>query len=626
MDRDTDRYRTLTRRGLVLGGIKVGLFSTLVARLYYLQVMEAQRFTMLAEENRISLRLVAPTRGVIVDRFGVALAVNQQNYRAVLVPERTRDVSQTLDLLSQIVPLSDADRRRIQREIQRKRRFMPVTLKENLTWDQVAQIELNTPDMPGVAIEVGEIRSYPFAEATAHFLGYVGAVAESELNGDPVLGLPGFRIGKGGMEKYHEKELRGVAGNSQLEVNAVGRVIRELARDEGQPGREITLTVDIALQQFCQERLKSQASAACVLMDIHTGGVYALASNPSYDPNQFTTGISAELWEELLSNPTSPLTNKCIAGQYAPGSTFKPIVALAALEAGLINARHTVVCPGHMDLGDHRFHCWKSKGGHGAVDLIDALKYSCDVYFYDLARRIGIDRIHDMAKRFGLGQMLGLDLPGERPGLIPSREWKQKALKQSWQQGESLIAAIGQGYVLSTPLQLAVMTSRLANGGYAVKPHLTKQIKASKSETVVWPAIGVQKQHLDMVLQGLNAVTNHPRGTAYKARISDPATEMAGKTGTSQVRRITMAERSTGVIKNEDLPWRERDHALFISYAPVAAPRYACAVIVEHGGGGSSIAAPIARDILVECQRRDPARATYTAAQARDEALHWRNG
>ncbi|CAO3446205.1 Peptidoglycan D,D-transpeptidase MrdA (EC 3.4.16.4) [Azospirillum argentinense] len=608
MDRDTDRYRLLTRRAAVLGGLKLAGLSALVGRLYYLQVVESARYTMLAEENRISLRLVAPSRGTIVDRFGAPLAVNQQNYRVVVVSERTRNIQDTLDKISKIVPLTDGDRRRVMRELHRKRRFVPVTVRENLTWEQVATIEMNTPDLPGVAIEVGEIRHYPEAEATAHILGYVGAVSEAELNGDPVLSLPGFRIGKAGMEKYHEKALRGTAGTSQLEVNAVGRVIRELSRDEGQPGREVQLTIDIGLQKFVQQRLAQEVSASCVVMDVHTGGIYALCSHPSYDPNQFTMGISAELWEELLSNQATPLNNKAVAGQYPPGSTFKPVVALAALESGLISRNHSVFCPGHMDLGDHRFHCWK-KGGHGTVDVVGALRHSCDVWFYDVSRRIGIDRIAEMANRFDMGQLTGLDLPHERPGLIPSIDWKKGAIGKPWAQGETLIAAIGQGYVLSTPMQLVAMTARLANGGFAVKPHLTKQIKALSGEQTSWPPIGVKKENLDLVLRGLYEVTNAPNGTAYKSRITEPGYEMAGKTGSAQVRRITMAERSTGVKKNEDLPWRERDHALFISYAPVSSPRYACAVFVEHGGGGSTAAAPIARDILLECQKRDPGRA-----------------
>ncbi|SMH58089.1 penicillin-binding protein 2 [Azospirillum agricola] len=610
IDRDTDRSRLLTRRALVLGGIKLAGLSTLVGRLYYLQVVESARYTMLAEENRISLRLIAPSRGTIVDRFGTPLAINQQNYRVVVVSERTRNIQETLDKISRIVPLTDSDRRRVMRELHRKRRFVPVTVRENLSWEQVATIEMNTPDLPGVSIEVGEIRNYPQAEATAHIMGYVGAVSEAELSGnsDPVLSLPGFRIGKAGIEKHHEKVLRGTAGTSQLEVNAVGRVIRELSRDEGQSGREVQLTIDMGLQRYVQERLSQEQSASAVVMDIHTGGIYALSSHPSYDPNQFTMGISAELWEELLANPATPLSNKAVAGQYPPGSTYKMVVALAGLESGIINSRHTVFCPGHMELGDHRFHCWK-RGGHGTVDMVGALRHSCDVFFYDVSRRVGVDRIAEMSRRFGLGERTGLDLPHERGGLIPSIAWKKATLGKGWDMGETLVASIGQGYVLATPLQLAVMTCRLANGGYAVKPHLTKQIKSVSGEQVTWPSLGVKKENLDVVLRGMYEVSNAPNGTAYKSRITQPGFELAGKTGSAQVRRITMAERSTGVKKNEDIPWRERDHALFVAFAPVHAPRYACSVFVEHGGGGSTAAAPIARDILLECQKRDPGRA-----------------
>ncbi|HEV7371254.1 penicillin-binding protein 2 [Arenibaculum sp.] len=607
MDRDTDRFRLLARRTLLLGGMKLGLASALVGRMYYLQVVESDRFKTLADENRISMRLVAPSRGQILDRFGVPLAVNEQNFRVVVVAEQARDVERTLALLSNIVPISDAEMRRILREIQRRRAFVPVTVKENLTWEQVAQIEMNAPDLPGASIEVGEIRSYPFQSATAHLLGYVGAVSEKELTGDPVLALPGFRIGKNGVEKHHEKDLRGQAGASRLEVNAVGRVIRELDRDEGQAGRDVTLTVDIGLQQYTQDRLAGEQSAAAVVLDVHTGGIYALCSSPSFDPNLFASGIPTSIWKDLTSDPTAPLTNKVIAGHYAPGSTFKMVVALSALEAGIINSRTPVFCPGHMVLGGHRFHCWK-KGGHGSVDVLGALRHSCDVYFYEVARRLGIDRIAETARRFGLGSRLDLEIPGERPGLVPDRAWKLANLGKSWTQGESLIAAIGQGYVLATPLQLAVMTARLVNGGFAVKPHVTRQIESGWTEQTVWPSIGVSQAYLELVKQGMYQVVNAPTGTAYRSRITEPGFEMGGKTGTSQVRRITMAERVTGVRKNEDLPWKERDHALFVGYAPMSAPRYACAVIVEHGGGGSAVAAPICRDLLIEAQKRDVAR------------------
>jgi len=613
-DRDTERQRVLTRRMAVLGGLKAAAISGLVARLYYLQIVEGDRYTMLAEDNRISLRLLAPPRGLIVDRNGVPLAVNEQNFRAVLVSERAGDVEQILEHLAQLAPIGEAEHRRILRDIQRSRRFVPVTVKENLTWEQVSAIEVNLPELPGVAIDVGQVRSYPFGEATAHILGYVGAVNEKELESseDPLLSLPGFRIGKTGIERQHDLALRGSAGTQQLEVNAVGRVIRELSRDPGEPGRQVTLTLDAKLQHYVQQRLAAEQSAAAVVMDVHTGGIQALCSSPSYDPNQFAMGISSELWKSLLASETAPLTNKAVEGQYPPGSTFKMIVGLAALEHGVATPDTRVFCPGHYELGQ-RFHCWK-KGGHGMMSLHQAMAQSCDVYFYEISRRLGIERIAQMARRFGLGSRTGIDLPGERPGLVPDPEWKRRVRREGWYEGETLIVSIGQGSMQATPLQLAVMTARLVNGGHAVEPHLTKAVEDRFQERTDWPAIGISPKNLDIILKAMNAVTE-PGGTAHASRITQPGMAMGGKTGTSQVRRISMAERATGVIKNEDRPWRHRDHALFVGYAPAHAPRYACSVIVEHGGGGSKAAAPIARDILLECQMLEAARGTLQQAE-----------
>ena len=453
MDRDADRHRLLTRRALTLGGLQLGLLGTLVGRLYYLQIVQSSRYAMLADENRISLQLLAPPRGEIMDRYGVPLAINQQNFRLQANTEQIRDLNETLAQLARIVPVSETDLKRIEREHRHQHRFVPLTIRENLSWDQVSAIELNAPDLPGVSIDVGQTRHYPYGEATAHVLGYVGLVAETELTGEPLLALPGFRIGKSGVEKTHDVDLRGTAGTSQMEVNNVGRIIRELSRQEGTPGSDVTLTLDIGLQTFAQDRLKDEQSAAAVVIDVHTGGIYALASYPSYDVNQFTLGINNELWHSLITNPTAPLTDKVVAGQYAPGSTFKTMVAMAALETGTIGPDHTVFCPGSMQLGDHTFHCWKH-GGHGTVDMIEAVAQSCDVYFYDLAKRIGIDKIAETAREFGLGSKLDIDLQGERPGNIPDQAWKKRVLNASWQQGETLVNAIGQGYVLATPLQL----------------------------------------------------------------------------------------------------------------------------------------------------------------------------
>ncbi|MFM2045403.1 MAG: penicillin-binding protein 2 [Pseudomonadota bacterium] len=608
-DRDAERLRLLTRRMIVLGGLKAAAVSALVGRLYYLQIVESDKYTMMAEDNRISLRLLAPPRGLIVDRHGVPLAVNEQNFRMVIVAEQAGDPKAVLDSIGRLAPLGEVELRRILRDMQRTRRFAPVTVKENLTWEQVSAIEVNLPDLPGTSIDVGQVRSYPFGEATAHVLGYVGAVSEKELEGtdDPLLTLPGFRIGKNGAEKLHDTALRGAAGAQQLEVNAVGRVIRELSREEGTPGRQVTLTLDAKLQHYVQQRLSAERSAAAVVMDVNTGGIYALCSSPSFDPNQFAMGISQDLWTSLINDETSPLTNKCVAGQYAPGSTVKMLVALAALEAGIMTPDQRVYCPGHYELGNHRFHCWK-KGGHGGMAMHDAIKHSCDTYFYEVSRRLGVDRIAVMARRFGLGEKTGIDLPNERAGIMPDTEWKRRTLREPWHPGETLIVSIGQGYMLSTPLQLAVMTARMVNGGFAVEPHLTKSVEGLYQERTDWPSLGIDPAHLQVVVDAMHAVTAQPGGTAYASRITQAGFEMGGKTGTSQVRRITMAERATGVKANEDLPWRQRDHALFVGYAPKHQPKYAVSVIVEHGGGGGKIAAPIARDILLECQMLDAAR------------------
>ncbi|MEE8083715.1 MAG: penicillin-binding protein 2, partial [Alphaproteobacteria bacterium] len=466
MIRDQARYRTFSRRAVVVAGGKLALLSGLAGRMYYLQVIEAERYRTLAEDNRINLRLLAPPRGIIFDRYGVEMATNQQNYRLVVVPERSPDIDQTLARVARFIALDERDRKRVKKVIRRKRGFVPVTIRENLDWREVAKIEVNTPELPGVLIEVGQTRLYPFGEAAAHLLGYVGAVSEREITGDPLLQLPSFRIGKNGVEKARDKRLRGRGGRSEIEVNATGRVVRELSRKEGQPGDEIRLTIDMALQEFAYKRVGAE-SAAVTVMDVRTGEVLALASAPAFDPNAFNKGVTRGYWRELMANERAPLTNKSIAGQYAPGSTFKMMVALAALEAGLAGPEHSVFCRGFVRLGNARFHCWK-KHGHGLVDMHTALQQSCDVYFYDLARRAGINRIAAMAERFGLGAPAGIGLPGEQPGLMPTREWKLAVMGQRWQGGEDLVAGIGQGFMLATPLQLAVMAARIGNGGHEV--------------------------------------------------------------------------------------------------------------------------------------------------------------
>ncbi len=604
---DVQRLRLFTRRSALIAGGQLALFGGLIARMYYLQVVESARYKVLSDDNRISLRLLPPPRGRIVDRDGEPLAVNRPNYRVVVIPEQTGSVAATLDALAEIVPLSDLERQRILREVARARKFLPVIVKENLAWDDVARVAVNAPDLPGVAIDVGQSRFYPAGQQVAQVIGYVAPPSEADLTGDPLLALPDFRIGRNGVERVYDRVLRGRAGTSQIEVNALGRPIRELARQPARPGKDLVLTLDLELQRLAVDLLAAHASATAVLIDVRSGEVLALASAPSFDPNEFNAGITAATWRQLIRNPRSPLTDKAIAGQYAPGSTFKPVVALAALESGLIEADFRAFCPGYLTLGNATFHCWK-RSGHGTLDMVGAITHSCDVYFYEVARRIGIDRMAEMARRFGLGHPLGIDLPGERPGLIPTRAWKFATTGVPWRMGENLVAGIGQGYVLATPLQLAVMAARIANGGVAVTPHLARDpiardANGARASSLL--PIGVAQENLGIVVRGMQGVVNDPRGTAFRARIMDPTMAMAGKSGTSQVRRITEEERRRGLRKEDQMPWQERDNALFIGFAPVGDPRYACAVVVEHGGGGSAVAAPIVRDLLIEAQKRE---------------------
>jgi penicillin-binding protein 2 len=606
-DFESERQRVFARRTFLLGGLQAGIFGGLIARMYYLQITEGARFATLAEENRISTQLVAPTRGLILDRFGEKLALNEQNFRLLLVPEQVGRFDDMLAKLQAFAKIDEADLKRIRRELKRNRPFNPLLIADNLTWQQAAAIEVRLPELPGVSIDVGQIRHYPDSLATAHVLGYVGAVSEADMraDADPLLSLPTVQIGKTGIEKLLENDLRGRAGAVDLEVNAHGRTIRRIDERPGIPGKTTVLTLDRMLQNYVQQRLMTERSAAAVVMDVHTGAIYALASHPSFDANAFSRGIDQTSYDTLIKDETTPLTNKAMAGLYAPGSTFKMVVALAGLEAGLVDASHQVTCYGAMQLGNHKFHCWK-RGGHGTMDMNGAIRESCDVYFYDIASKVGIDEIAAMARRLGLGTVTGLDLPGEKPGLVPDSLWKEANKGERWQAGETLVVSIGQGFMLSTPLQLAVMTARLTNGGVAVVPHLIKEIKGGLQEQTEWPSLGLRNRNLDVILKAMNAVCNDKHGTAFGARIPDKGKEMGGKTGTSQVRRISMAERAAGVVSNEDRPWKFRDHALFVGYAPTSNPRFAVAVVVEHGGGGSKAAAPIARDILLEAQRLDP--------------------
>lgn len=603
MNRDNDKGKVLIRRSLIMALIKFLLLMVIIARLYYLQVYQADRYKTLADENRISTRLLVPPRGIIFDRNGVTIASNQQNFQALIVAEQAPNVQETLDAFKKIMPLSEAEEERIKKDLKRNRSFVPIKIRDNLSWEEVSRIQLNAPDLPGIVIDEGLTRYYPFGAGMAHILGYVSSVSDKDVKDDPLLEVPGFKIGKSGIEKYLEKTLRGESGNLKLEVNAYGRIMKEIERVDGIPGKDVQLTIDSRLQQKAFE-LFGEESGAAVLLDVHTGEILAFVSAPSFDPNMMTQGLSTEDWNALLHNERNPLTDKAISGQYSPGSTFKMIVALAALEAGVIKPETRTYCAGKMFLGNHAFHCWK-KEGHGHLNVVEALQHSCDIFFYETAQKLGIEKIADMARRFGLGSKINIGLENEKAGLIPDKEWKLRRFGEPWQQGESLISGIGQGYILTTPLQLATMTARLVNGGYEIKPTFLKVSDGEKSKI---RKIDVSPTNLELIKEGMYAVVNKPGGTAWRSQFDYHGQRMGGKTGTTQVRRITMKERREGIKKESELPWRLRNHALFVGYAPHDNPKYAVAVLVEHGGGGSSVAAPLAGKILREAVMLDPTR------------------
>jgi len=615
--KDKSRYSAFSRRALVMSGGMTAVFAVLAGRLYQLQIRDGSEYKLQAEANRVSLHLVAPPRGRIIDRFGVELANDRRNYRVMLIAEQASDgVQAALDHIAEVIELPDHQRQKVLHDISQNKKFLPVPVAENLSWEEFARINLHLPYLPGVQPDVGETRAYPYGAGLSHVLGYVAAVSPEDKQGedDPLLDLPGFRIGKRGIEKAYDTEIRGHAGASRDEVNAYGRIIRELSREPGVPGKDVWLTIDQQLQQFADQRLGME-SCACVVMDVATGGVLSLSSTPGFDPNLFNVGITAAEWKTLTTDDHKPLINKALSGIYPPGSTFKTAVATAAAVAGL-DKNWSVFCSGAVRFGNRVFHCWK-KQGHGHVDLHRGIQVSCDCFFYLTALRVGIDAIEDTAHKLGLGHPTGIEIPGERAGVIPGRAWKLKTYGQKWQEGETLVTGIGQGYVLVTPLQLCTLAARIASGT-SVLPRIVHSVGDGLQPRPVPEPLPFPPDVLDIVRGGMNAVTNVPGGTAFAWRITEPGFEMAGKTGTAQVRVISEAEHLAGVKKNETLPWKLRDHALFIAYAPADKPRYAISIIMEHGGIATHPHVQIARDILLFAQKRDPLRlpAAYPVSAA----------
>ena len=609
-----------TRRALLLMGAQVAALGALGERLYRLQVADGRKYTALAENNRVSRRELAPPRGWILDRFGVSLAGNKVNWRALLLAEQTTDPSATLDRFSAIIPLEEHERARIDRELRHGRKYIPIVVRDFLSWDDMARIEVNAPDLPGILVDVGTTRMYPLGPVMAHVVGYVAPANERDVAAEPDLALPGMRIGRAGIEQFHDPGLRGTAGSVQMEVNSVGRVMRELDRREGVQGETVGLSIDLGLQQAVLARIGDQPAHA-VVMDARNGEVLAMVSTPSFDPTLFDSGVSQAQWEQWTSDERTPLINKTIAGLYPPGSTFKPAVAMAALQAGTLRPGDRINCPGFIDVGGIRFHCW-ARHGHGSLDLHGGIKFSCDVFFYETARRTGMEAIAAAAHGFGLGTALDIELPHQRIGAIPTPATR-RARGHHWNGGDTINAGIGQGFVQVTPLQLATYASRIATGR-AGQPHLTRSINGvlqPQGLPAHWPELGLPDEHLGALRAGMFAVVNEAHGTAPKARLPLAGIRMAGKTGSAQVRRVSRALRESGHFNSAHLPWEFRPHALFICFAPYDTPRYAAAVVVEHGNAAADVAAPLARDIMTDTLTRDPAERKEAPGQRVADAI-----
>ena len=595
----------ITRRALILGGAQAGFVGLLGLRMRFMQVDQSDQFRLLADENRINIHLIPPSRGRIFDRNGRIVAENVPSYRITMVREQAGDVDEVIARLARLIELKPDELERAMRDLSELRGDTPVTIADRISWDDLSRVAVNAPALPGVTPEVGLSRRYPHGQDYAHIVGYVGPVSDRDLERidapDQLLRIPRFQVGKIGLEAKREDALRGKAGTKRVEVNAAGRVMRELDRKEGQAGADFQISLDTALQSYVNVRL-AEESAAAVVMDCETGDLLACASAPSYDPNLFVRGISVADYKALLDNKYRPLPNKAAQGVYPPGSTFKMVTALAALEDGQISAEDTVRCPGHLEVSDRRFHCWK-RSGHGNMNLHTSLRESCDVYYYELALKTGIEKISAMARRLGIGVQHDLAMTSVAKGLAPTKAWKREVKDADWVIGDSVNASIGQGFVLSSPLQLAVMTARIATGR-AVKPRLIKSIDGIEQPSGRGEDLGLNENHLRQVRKAMFAVSNSRRGTAYGSRILTEEFKMAGKTGTSQVR--------SAVVKNSQVPWEQRDHALFVNFAPYDNPRIAVAVVVEHGGGGSKAAAPIARDITLQAlYGEDPPLSAY---------------
>ena len=577
------------RRTFILFLLKLSLFSAVGWRLYNIQILDSSKYKTMSKKNQIDLEIIFPVRGKIFDRNKVLIAKNEKVYDVYLIPENTKSINNSLNALSQFIDIDFAKRRKVIELSTKVKKFEKIKIFENISWSTLEKIETNKYNLQGIFIAEDYLRVYPYKDNFSHLLGYISKPNQQELALPFISKMPNLDIGKEGLEKFFNPVLVGKAGQREIEVNSNGRIIREISKVDSIKGEEVSLSIDLRIQQYAINLLKSHRAGSINVINIKNGEILCMASTPTYDPNKIIQKPNKEYWESILANSLSPLTNRSIQGLYSPGSTFKMIVAIAALKHGIIDIDTTHSCTGKIGFGNRLYHCWKTNG-HGKMNVTDAIKQSCDVFFYEISKKLGIDKIAEVAKDFGLGQSYDISMPNQKTGIVPSKKWKKEKIGESWYAGETLISAIGQGFVLTNPFQLAVMTSIIASNGKIVEPTIIKD------NTVSFKTNEKYSNEIKIIKKAMFQVVNENKGTAFKSRLED--IKFAGKTGTSQVRRISLSERESDDFREKEQEWKNRDHALFVGYMPYDDPKYSISVIIEHGGSGASTAAPIAKQIF----------------------------
>jgi len=607
------KLNSLNRRMFILATAKIIILGGIVSRLFFLQVKENKKYLTLSDKNRIREWKLPPIRGEFQDYFGNTIAGNFEAYQLHIIPEEVEDFRYVIYRVKELLELSDKQFKKIVKKKNEIKPWETLIVADNLSWEKFSKINNHLYDLNGVKPVISISRDYPYKENFTHVLGYVSQANENDLLTNENIKekfVPGLKVGKTGLEKSFEQKLIGSNSVERYEVNAYGRRISQLAFQKGDKGETIKLTIDTKIQELTNELLKEKAGSICV-MDIYTGAIIAMHSSPSFDPNSFVFGISQDEWQLIRNNPMKPLVNKSLSGNYSPGSTIKPIVALSALENEIIKPDFTVQCKGHknpLELYGQTYHCWK-KEGHGFVNLREAMKQSCDTYFYEVARRLGVDRLSVTAKKFGLGQKVFKDVfDNEKKGLVPNTEWKKNALGRNWVLGETIITGIGQGFIQTTPIQLCLMTAQIANGGYKIYPKIVANDDNQYADK--FTPLYKKSRNIKIVQDAMFSSTNEVRGTSYRSRLDDPKYRFAGKTGTSQVKKITELDRELD-LKTSQIPYEERDHALFVAFGPYKSPRYALSIIIEHGGSGGTVAAPLAKELFKMIVDRHEIRKNY---------------